>query len=230
MRSSDFSDAERAALYRAIELRRDVRAEFVDTPVDDAVLERVLGAAHRAPSVGLSQPWRFVIVRDRATRLAALGAFDRANEAAAAGYDDASVASDYRELRLSGLLDAPLNICVTCDDDPARGRGLGRQTMPEMARYSTVCAIENLWLAARVEGLGVGWVSIVEPAEIRALLDIPERIAIVAYLCVGYVSTFATVADLERDRWESRAKLVDVIDYERYGSSIANAEEIREAN
>lgn len=217
MIEEDFSGAERAALYRAIEARRDVRAEFVATPVDDATLARVLGAAHRAPSVGLSQPWRFIVIRDDETRRAAHAAFERANAAASQTYDDPREATDYRNLRLAGILDAPINICVTCDDDPARGRGLGRGTMPEMARYSTVCAIQNLWLAARVEGLGVGWVSIIDPTTIRTLLEIPDGIALVAYLCVGRVSRFADVADLERDAWERRLALAEVVDYECYG-------------
>jgi 5,6-dimethylbenzimidazole synthase len=216
MSGGDFTPAERAALYRAIALRRDVRAEFLPDPVGDDVLARVLGAAHQAPSVGLSQPWRFIVVRDLATRRAVHAAFARASADAAAAYDPATAAR-YRGLRLAGILDAPVNLCVTCDDDPARGNGLGRRTMPETARYSTVCAIQNLWLAARVEGLGVGWVSILEPAELRALLAIPERLAVVAYLCVGHVAAFAPVADLERDRWETRAALADVVDYERYG-------------
>ncbi len=214
--TSDFSAAERSALYRAIALRRDVRAEFVADPVPDDVLMRVLLAAHQAPSVGLSQPWRFIVIRDPATRGAVHDAFTRANGDAALGYD-AATADSYRALRLSGILEAPVNLCVTCTDTPSRGRGLGRQTMPEAARYSTVCAIQNLWLAARVEGLGVGWVSILEPAQLRALLQIPDGAAIVAYLCIGFVSAFSPVADLERDRWETRASLADVIDYERYG-------------
>jgi 5,6-dimethylbenzimidazole synthase len=215
---SEFSDAERNALYRAIALRRDVRAEFLPDPVGDDVLLRVLSAAHQAPSVGLAQPWRFIVVRDFAKRRAVNDAFQRANALAAAGYDDAT-AKEYRALRLAGILEAPINICVTCDELPARGRGLGRQTMPEAPRYSTVCAIQNLWLAARVEGLGVGWVSILDPAELRALFGIPEAVAVIAYLCLGRVSEFAAVADLERDRWEARVALEDVIDYERYGGA-----------
>ncbi len=212
---TDFTPAERAALYRAIALRRDVRAEFLPEAVDAGMLERVLAAAHQAPSVGLSQPWRFIVVRELAIRRAVHECFLRANAEATASYD-AATAARYGALRLAGILDAPVNVCITCDDEPARGNGLGRRTMPETARYSTVCAIQNLWLAARVEGLGVGWVSIVEPAELRALLGIPDRIAVVAYLCIGHVATFAPIADLERDRWEARVALADVVDYERY--------------
>ncbi len=153
---TDFTPAERAALYRAIALRRDVRAEFLPEAVDAGMLERVLAAAHQAPSVGLSQPWRFIVVREFAIRRAVHECFLRANAEATASYD-AATAARYGALRLAGILDAPVNVCITCDDEPARGNGLGRRTMPETARYSTVCAIQNLWLAARVEGLGVGW-------------------------------------------------------------------------
>ncbi len=222
MSGQDFSNEERAALYRAIELRRDVRAEFVPQPVGDDVLTRVLTAAHQAPSVGLSQPWRFIVVRSVETRRAIQAAFERANEQAALAYDGEN-AGRYRKLRLAGILDAPVNICVTCDDDPSRGHGLGRRTMPETARYSTVCAIQNLWLAARVEGLGVGWVSILDPAELRSLLAIPPHVAIVAYLCVGYVSGFGSLPDLERDRWEERVPLAEVVDNERYGGPAGDA-------
>jgi 5,6-dimethylbenzimidazole synthase len=214
--AGDFSPDERAALYRAIALRRDVRAEFTNEPVRDDVIARVLGAAHQAPSVGLSQPWRFIVVRDPATRSAAHDAFARANASAREAYD-ADTAMEYDALRLEGILDAPVNVCITCDDDPSRGNGLGRRTMPETARYSTVCAIQNLWLAARVEGLGVGWVSIIEPGELRELLEIPEHLAIVAYLCIGHVATFASAPDLERARWETRVPLADVVDYDKYG-------------
>ena len=212
---SDFTVLERNALYRAIALRRDVRAEFTSEPVADDVLRRVLAAAHQAPSVGLSQPWRFLIIRERARKSAVQAIFARANEKAATTYDG-ETAENYRRLRLAGIVDAPLNICVTCEDDAPRGRGLGRQTMPEVTSYSTVCAIQNLWLAARVEGLGVGWVSILDPIELRALLAIPERARIIAYLCVGHVTQFSPVADLERDGWERRVPVDDVVDYEEY--------------
>jgi 5,6-dimethylbenzimidazole synthase len=217
-----FSDAERAAVYRAIEERRDVRAQFVADPVPDEVLSRILGAAHRAPSVGFSQPWRFIVVRERATREAVHASFERANAAAGAEYDQERALA-YRRLCLAGILDAPVNLCVVCDDEPSRGAGLGRRTMPETPRYSTVCAIQNLWLAARAEGVGVGWVSIVEPAELRRLFGIPPRYALVGYLCVGYVDAFAAQPDLERSSWERRLPLEQVVDYERFDHSRAGS-------
>lgn len=214
--TSDFSASEREAVYRAIRERRDVRADFVADDVPDEVLMRILDAAHRAPSVGLSQPWRFIVVRDRATRGLVRDAFERANAEAAAIYAGEE-RERYGALRLQGILEAPVNVCVVCDDDPDRGRGLGRETMPETVRYSAVCAVQNLWLAARVEGVGVGWVSILDPAALREILAIPERLAVVAYLCVGFVRTFAREPDLVRAGWESRLPLDAVVDTDRYG-------------
>lgn len=214
--TSDFTDAERAAVYRAIRMRRDVRSQFVEDDVPDDVLMRVLEAAHLAPSVGLAQPWRFIVVRDAATRGAVHAAFTEANAAAGRVYSGER-AERYGNLRLEGIRTAPVNICVVCDDRPQRGHGLGRQTMPETARYSTVCAIQNLWLAARVEGLGLGWVSIIEPRALREIFAVPPEVGIVAYLCLGYVSAFASEPDLVRSGWENRLALADVVDYERYG-------------
>lgn len=214
--NAEFSAIERAAVYRAIRTRRDVRAHFTGEAVPDDVLMRVLEAAHLAPSVGLSQPWRFIVVRDAATRRSVRDAFELANAEAARIYDGAR-REQYVRLRLQGILEAPVNVCVVCDDDPQRGAGLGRQSMPETARYSTVCAIQNLWLAARVEELGVGWVSIVDPQALRGILGIPDRLSVVAYLCVGYVTAFADEPDLVRAGWETRLPLADVVDRERYG-------------
>lgn len=216
MRASDFSPAERDAVYRAIHSRRDVRGHFVDDEISDEVLTQVLEAAHAAPSVGLSQPWRFIVVRERATRAAVHAAFLAANEAASRVYSGTSE-RQYRGLRLEGILSAPVNICVVCDEQPERGNGLGRQTVPETPIYSTVCAIQNLWLAARVEGLGVGWVSIVDPQALRSMFGVPATVTIVAYLCVGYVNAFADAPDLLRAGWEERLPLVAVVDRERYG-------------
>ena len=203
---SEFSEGERAAVYRAIHERRDVRRGFLPTLVPDEVMERLLTAAHAGPSVGLMQPSRFVIVRDAGVRAAVHQAFAEANRAAAGRY-----AGEQRELydglKLEGLLEAQQHLCVLCDCGSAQGHGLGRQTMPETAPYSTVCAVENLWLAARVEGVGVGWVSILDPERLRAILQVPERLMIVAYLCVGYVDAFGSAPELERVGWEQRRAL-----------------------
>ncbi|MFT4112591.1 5,6-dimethylbenzimidazole synthase [Silvibacterium sp.] len=215
-----FSEAERSAIYRAIHERRDVRRGFVDRPLEDDLLQRLLAAAHSAPSVGFMQPSRFIVVRDLATRRAVHGVFEAANRKAAASYDDGR-AKLYSGLKLEGILEAPQNLCVLCDADSARGHGLGRQTMPETALYSSVCAIQNLWLAARSEGVGVGWVSILDPAPICELLHIPDHLTLVAYLCLGYVDQFASEPELERFGWEKRVGLDAVVSYDRYAAEPA---------
>ena len=217
---ADFSDLERDAVYRAIAERRDVRAHFVADAVPDDVLLRILGAAHQAPSVGLSQPWRFIVTRSAATRAAVHDAFAAAQRDASAAYDRDRAAA-YGRLKLEGIREAPVGICVASAENPDRGSGLGRRTMPETATYSTVCAIENLWLAARVEGLGVGWVSILDPQALRRIFAVPASHRIVAYLCVGYVSGFAAEPDLVRAGWEERAPLSGVVDYEEFAPRTA---------
>jgi 5,6-dimethylbenzimidazole synthase len=203
---NDFSATERSALYRALRERRDVRAGYLPRPLDDATLYRLLSAAHQAPSVGFMQPWRFIVVRNEDLRKAVHEIFERSNSAAANRYQG-DQKELYARLKLEGLLEAPQHLCVVCDDESQRGHFLGRNSMPETAIYSVVCAIQNLWLAARAESIGVGWVSILEPAAIKELLRIPPGAQLVAYLCVGYVREFADVPDLERDGWERRADL-----------------------
>lgn len=212
---TDFDAAERAVVYRAIRSRRDVRSHFVSDEVEPEVLRRILEAAHAAPSVGLSQPWRFIVVRDMQTRESVHAAFTEANVAASRMYADER-AEQYRRLRLEGILEAPINVCVLCDENPDRGHGLGRQTIPQTALYSTICAIQNFWLAARVEGVGVGWVSIIDPNALRTIFAVPEHLRIVAYLCVGYVREFAAEPDLVTGGWEIRTPLSDVVYNERY--------------
>jgi 5,6-dimethylbenzimidazole synthase len=205
-----FSPEERAAVYRAINARRDVRDEFLPQPIPDATLRRILEAAHRAPSVGLSQPWNFILIRDVATKSRVHDAFLRCNEEAAQMFEETRGAR-YRQLKLEGIRKAPLNICVTCD----RARGgpvvLGRTHQPDTDLYSTVCAIQNLWLAARAEGIGVGWVSIFDPCDLRSILDIPPQIAVVAYLCVGFVDQLFVRPELEARQWAERLPLDDLI-------------------
>lgn len=212
-----FSPEERAAVYRAIGSRRDVRGEFLDTPVADDVLLRILSAAHAAPSVGLMQPWSFILVRDPATRRRVHDVFAARNAEAAAMFEGER-AERYRSLKLEGILTAPLNVCVTCD----RSRGgpvvLGRTHQRDTDLYSTVCAVQNFWLAARAEGVGVGWVSIFEPDDLKPILGVPDHVAVVAYLCVGHVDRLFERPELEARRWGSRMPLAEVVCEERWGA------------
>ncbi len=211
-----FSAAERAAIYRCITERRDVRRNFLPDPVPDEVLGRVLAAGHAAPSVGFLQPWNFIVIRDPATRTALHDAFTRANGEAARMFEPER-AKLYRSLKLEGILEAPLMLCVTCERDRAGPVVLGRTHQSEMDIYSTVCAVQNIWLAARAENLGVGWVSILSLADLRAILGIPEPIVPIALLCVGYVARFETTPDLERAGWRKRLPLEDLVFSERFG-------------
>jgi 5,6-dimethylbenzimidazole synthase len=207
---NEFSAEEKAAIYRAIRERRDVRAGYLAQPIDDATLYRLLTAAHHAPSVGFMQPWRFIVVRNSSLRTAVHQIFQRANGAAASSYSGER-RELYSRLKLEGLLEAPQHLCVVCDERSEHGHHLGRHSMPQTSIYSVVCAIQNLWLAARAEGIGVGWVSILDPFEIKELLRIPPDAELVAYLCLGYVKEFADVPDLERQGWEKREELAPFV-------------------
>ena len=216
-----FSESDRDAVYRAIRARRDVRRGFVDRPLPDELLQRLLAAAHSAPSVGLMQPTRFIVIRDKAIRTAVHGIFEEANRKATEIYESEQQ-EQYASLKLEGILGAPQNLCIVCDTQNERGHKLGRQTMPETAVYSTVCAIQNLWLAARTEGVGVGWVSILDPARVRALLHIPDHVQLVAYLCLGYVDRFASEPELEQAGWEKRVPAKSAICYDSYSEDDAS--------
>jgi 5,6-dimethylbenzimidazole synthase len=222
MNAHRFGDDEVRGVYRAIYERRDVRSAFLSDPIPAPMLRRLLDAAHHAPSVGFMQPARFIVVRDPALRAQIHANFERADSAAAALYQDERAAL-YRRLKLAAIMDAPVNVCVLCENDTPRGAGLGRASMPETSLYSTVCAVQNLWLAARAEGLGIGWVSILDPAQVRATLAIPDTATLVAYLCLGYVSAFADEPDLQRQGWEFRAPLEEVVFAERFGLREYNA-------
>jgi 5,6-dimethylbenzimidazole synthase len=211
-----FTDDERRAVYRAIYERRDVRSHFLPDPVPDEVLSRILDAAHHAPSVGFMQPWDFIVVRDASVRRSIHANFECAGKRAAEVYQGEQ-RKLYDGLKLAGILDAPVNICITCDPDRAKGSGLGRQTDPSVALYSTVCAVQNLWLAARAESLGVGWVSILDFDQLRQTLGIPQALTLVAYLCVGYVSEFRPRPDLEEKGWETRGDLASVTHFDKFG-------------
>ena len=215
---SDHATATRAAVYQTIFSRRDVRSQFVPGPIPDAVLSRLLTAAHFAPSVGFMQPWSFLLVRDPAVKRQVHDAFVRANTEAALLFA-AEQRDLYRQLKLAGILEAPLNICVTCDRDRAGPVVLGRTHNKAMDLYSTVCAVQNLWLAARAEGIGVGWVSIFSTAALREILGLPLRIIPVAYLCLGYVSHFCDRPDLETAGWRERLPLEQLVFLDRWGET-----------
>jgi 5,6-dimethylbenzimidazole synthase len=206
---------ERDVVYRCIRGRRDVRGQFRPDPVPDAVLARILDAAHHAPSVGFMQPWDFILVRDPAVKQRVRDAFAAANAEAAARFDGAR-GTLYRSLKLEGIVEAPLGLCITCDRQRGGPVVLGRTHQPEMDLYSTVCAVQTLWLAARAENVGVGWVSILRPDDLRAALGIPAEIEPVAYLCLGYVTHFPDRPDLERAGWRSRLPLGDLLWIDRW--------------
>ncbi len=211
--SSSFPAEQREAVYRAIRERRDVRSGFRPEPLEPALLRRLLCAAHQAPSVGLMQPWHFVLIERMATRQAIHRLFLDANHAAASIYPP-ETADAYNQLKLAGILEAPHNLCVVSDDLAPRGRGLGRQTMPETAIYSSVCAIQNLWLAARAEGVGVGWVSILDPEKVKQILGVPAHMTLIAYLCIGYVDHFRATPELAEAGWEQRIPVDAVLHHE----------------
>jgi len=198
----DFDEAFRARLIELLTWRRDVR-RFRRDPLPKDLIERLLEIAALAPSVGLSQPWRFVLVEDPARRAAARANFETANAAALAAYEGAE-AERYARLKLAGLDEAPVHLAVFADRATSQGRGLGRATMPEMVEYSTVTAIHTLWLAARAHGVGLGWVSIFDPGALSQSLEVPATWSLVGYLCLGYAQESAETPELERAGWEHR--------------------------
>jgi len=214
MDDDTFDETARAAVYDVIARRRDIRHFRPDAPIDDAVLERILAAAHAAPSVGLSQRWRFVIVRDRDRRARIRESFLRMRAAEAARFSPERRRA-YLALRLEGILDAALNLCVAVDERD-HGPVLGTIAQPETIRAGAYCAIQNLWLAARAEGIGVGWVSIVEPSVLRAELALPRGVEPLAYLCMGRPVAFYSRPMLEDTGWDRRLPLTAVVHRERF--------------
>ncbi|NQV56127.1 MAG: 5,6-dimethylbenzimidazole synthase [Rhodospirillales bacterium] len=210
MPAEPFSKLERDAVYKAIHTRRDVRDQFLCDPIPEETLLRLLDAAHHAPSVGLMQPWNFIVIRDAQQRKNIWQAFSRANEEAASMFSGTRQIK-YRSLKLEGILKAPINICVTSDRERGGEVVLGRTHNPDMDLYSAVCAVQNLWLAARAENIGVGWVSIFHDADLREILEIPAPVEIVAYLCIGYVDELYDRPELEAKGWSKRIALRDLI-------------------
>jgi 5,6-dimethylbenzimidazole synthase len=196
-----FDGAFRERLARLFAWRRDVR-RFRPDPVPSPLIEDLICTAALAPSVGNSQPWRFVSVETKATREAVIANFNACNAAALASYEGERAAL-YASLKLSGLREAPLHLAVFCDHATEAGSGLGRKTMPEVLDYSVVAAIHTFWLCARAEGIGVGWVSILDPRQVCHALDVPAQWKLIAYLCVGFPQEEHLDPELERHDWQS---------------------------
>ncbi|MER3447704.1 MAG: 5,6-dimethylbenzimidazole synthase [Candidatus Dadabacteria bacterium] len=216
MESHTFTSTQKEGVYNAIYKRRDVRTGFKSDPIHEDVLRKILNAAHHAPSVGFMQPWNFIIIRDEETKKRVKESFEKENETSSYLVDEPR-RTKYLSFKLEGIMEAPINICVTCDRNRFGPFVIGRTSILETDIYSVCCAIQNLWLAARAEGIGVGWVSILSNDDLRDILEIPSHILPVAYLCLGYVTHFSEKPDLEKAGWLKRLSLEEVVFIGKWG-------------
>ena len=213
--TDDFSEQEKRGLYKAIYSRRDVRSHFNSKPINDDILSRILHAAHHAPSVGFSQPWNFILIKDTNTKKIIKESFEKEKNRSSELVEEPK-RSKYLSFKLEGILESTVNLCVTYDPSKFGPFVIGRSSIPEAGLYSVCCAIQNLWLSARTEGIGLGWVSILSNDTLKEVLDIPEHVVPVAYLCLGYVDDFAKKPDLETAGWLPRLELKDVVYFEKW--------------
>jgi len=213
--TDDFSEQEKRGLYKAIYSRRDVRSHFNSKPINDDILSRILHAAHHAPSVGFSQPWNFILIKDTNTKEKIKESFEKEKNRSSQLVEEPK-RSKYLSFKLEGILESTVNLCVTYDPSKFGPFVIGRSSIPEAGLYSVCCAIQNLWLSARTEGVGLGWVSILSNDTLKEILDIPEHVVPVAYLCLGYVDDFAKKPDLETAGWLPRLELKDVVYFEKW--------------
>lgn len=214
-----FTPQDVAALQEIILHRRDVRGgHFIDKPLEQQEIDQLLMAALHAPSVGFSQPWDFVLIRDKTVRQQVRGSFDEVNAGAKADFGQRR--HQYASLKLEGILEASLNMAVFYK--PSSGPVLGQTAMPETGLYSVVCAIQNMWLMARALNIGLGWVSILDPEKVCRILNAPPGHQLVAYLCIGYTDGFYNRPELEILEWEKRRELESVVQYDRYPDSTDN--------
>ena len=211
----DFSEQERESFYKAIYSRRDVRSNFTSEQIDDQVLMRILKAGHHAPSVGFSQPWNFILVKNIETREKIKESFENEKARSSKLIEDPR-RSKYLSYKLEGILESSINVCVTYDPTKSGPFVIGRTSIPETGTFSVCCAVQNMWLAARTEGIGVGWVSMLSNETLRDVLNIPDHVVPIAYLCLGHVSKFEPRPDLETSGWLPRLKLDDVIYHEKW--------------
>ncbi len=215
-----FSERDRETLYQVMRSRRDIR-QFSSAPIPSVVLHRILAAAHLAPSVGFMQPWNFILVTSRSLRERIKASFEETNGEELRHLTERGRQEIYRTLKLEGILEAPLNLAVTCDRRRDAPFVLGRAPMAETDLYSTCLAVENLWLAARVEGIGVGWVSILDRSLVERLLELPPGVQLVSYLCVGYPVEFRAQPMLEEVGWKDRMLLSDLVYQDCWGKPAA---------
>lgn len=213
--TEEFTDEEKKGLYKAIYSRRDVRSHFTSRSIKDDVLSRILNAAHHAPSVGFSQPWNFILIKDITTKKKIKDSFEEEKNSSSKLVEEPK-RTKYLSFKLEGILESPINLCVTYDPSKFGPFVIGRSSIPEAGLYSVCCAIQNLWLAARTEGVGLGWVSILSNDILKEVLELPEHVVPIAYLCLGYVDEFAQKPDLETAGWLPRLDLKDVVYFEKW--------------
>ena len=213
--ANNFTEEEKNGFYKAIYSRRDVRSHFTSKPIDEKILVKILQAAHHAPSVGFSQPWNFILIKDTETKRKIKQSFDEEKERSAKLIEDPK-RSKYLSFKLEGILESPVNLCVTYDPTKFGPFVIGRSSIPEAGLYSVCCAIQNLWLSARTEGIGLGWVSILSNEILKDVLSLPDHVIPVAYLCLGHVEKFAEKPDLESAGWLPRLDLKDVVYFEKW--------------
>jgi 5,6-dimethylbenzimidazole synthase len=213
--TDSFTEEEKRGFYKAIYSRRDVRSHFISKPIEDDILSKILHAAHHAPSVGFSQPWNFILVKDIKTKSKIKESFEEEKNRSSQLVEE-SKRSKYISFKLEGILESPVNLCVTYDPTKFGPFVIGRSSIPEAGLYSVCCAIQNLWLSARTEGIGLGWVSILSNDTLKEVLELPEHVIPIAYLCLGYVDEFAEKPDLEIAGWLPRLDLKDVVYFEKW--------------
>jgi len=213
----NFTEEEKRGFYKAIYSRRDVRSHFTSKPIEDEVLSKILHAAHHAPSVGFSQPWNFILIKYIETKKKIKASFEEEKNRSSQLVEEPK-RSKYLSFKLEGILESPVNLCVTYDPSKFGPFVIGRSSIPEAGLYSVCCAIQNLWLAARTEGIGLGWVSILSNETLKENLQLPEHVVPVAYLCLGYVDDFAEKPDLETAGWLPRLELKDVVYFEKWNN------------
>ncbi|NEW05109.1 5,6-dimethylbenzimidazole synthase [Paenibacillus sp. SYP-B3998] len=212
-----FSEQDKDALYKIINARRDIRT-FLSDPIPQETIMHLLEAAHHGPSVGFMQPWSFILVTQETIKERLAWAADKERRALAIHYED-DRQDQFLGLKIEGLKQAPLTICVTCDPTRGGSHVLGRNSIPETDMLSTACAIQNMWLAACVEGLALGWVSFYKKADVRDILGIPPHIEPLALLSIGYTENYPSKPILESANWEKRRKLDDLIYHETWGGT-----------